>query len=70
MCHAVLKQSQGIRGYDDYEKFREDAGDAVADIVIFCIQMATLLRLDFWTLLSETAEVVMRRKWKKGEDNE
>ncbi len=63
MAKAILKRNQGIRGYDDPEKFRADLGDAFADMMIFGIQACTKSRMDFWTLLLRTAEDVMGRKW-------
>lgn len=63
LCHAILKNAQGIRGMDDREAFRAAAGDALADICIYAIQCATLLRLDFGTLLHRTAEQVLERDW-------
>ena len=64
LAHAVLKHDQKIRGFDNEEKFREAAGDAVADAVVYLNQLCTLLRLDFGTLVSETAQEVMQRNWK------
>ncbi len=64
MARAILKRGQGIRGFDDMEKFKETMGDAIADNVIFSIQACTKSRLDFWTLLCEVASDVMdNRKW-------
>ncbi len=65
LAHAVLKRKQGIRGFDNVEKYREDAADAIADIMVFAMQAATCLRLDAWTNLEETAKKVMGRKWSK-----
>jgi NTP pyrophosphatase (non-canonical NTP hydrolase) len=64
LAHAVLKHSQGIRGMADPEAYREAAGDAIADVAIYAIQLATALRLDFATLLMATAEKVMERDWR------
>ena len=60
--HAVLKNMQGIRGFDNKEKCREAISDAVADITIFIIQLCTTQRIDFETILEKTAEYVMTRK--------
>lgn len=65
ICHAVLKNSQKIRGMADPEKFREVAGDAIADVAVFEIQLCTVLRLDYWTLLTHTANKVMERDFTK-----
>lgn len=67
LAHAVLKHAQGIRGLGDPDAYREAAGDALADVAIYAIQLATALRLDFGALLLATAERVMERKWRKGE---
>lgn len=64
LAHAILKHDQKIRGFDNEEKFREAAGDAVADTVVYLTQLCTLLRLDFGTLVTETAHEVMQRDWK------
>lgn len=65
LCHAVLKRSQRIRGMGDPVAFRFAAGDALADVTIYAMQMATLQRMDLGTLLRATAEVVMQRDWTK-----
>jgi NTP pyrophosphatase (non-canonical NTP hydrolase) len=65
LAHATLKRSQMIRGMEDLEAYRAAAGDAIADIVIYAIQMSTNLRLDFGTLVEQVAERVLRRDWKK-----
>ena len=69
IAHALLKNDQRVRGFDDDEKFREAAGDAVADAVIFLQQLCTLLRLDFGTLVRLTATEVMQRDWKENPTN-
>ncbi len=63
LAHAVLKRSQRIRGMGDPAAYREAAGDAIADVVVYAIQLATALRLDFSVLLAETARRVMDREW-------
>ena len=65
LAHAVLKHSQRIRGLADQDTYREQAGDAIADAVIYAMQLATALRLDFAVLLHETARKVMDRKWRE-----
>ena len=64
LCHAVLKHAQKIRGMGDIEVLREKAGDAVADIAIYAINLCSKLGLDFATLLRETSREVMKRQWK------
>jgi NTP pyrophosphatase (non-canonical NTP hydrolase) len=68
LCHAVLKHTQRIRSLADLESYRTAAGDAIADVAIYAIQMATALRLDFATLLDATAREVMQRNWKADPD--
>lgn len=63
LSHAILKNQQGIRGMDDQAAFKDAAGDAIADTVVYLIQLCTSLRLDFGTLLRETARDVMERNW-------
>ncbi len=65
LCHAVLKRAQRIRGMGDPAAYREAAGDAIADAMIYLIQLCTNLRLDARTLLRGVAEDVMRREWRK-----
>ncbi len=65
LAHAILKHEQRIRGMDDMQAFRAAAGDAVADATVYLIQLCTLLRLDFATLVQKTAEQVMKREWTK-----
>lgn len=65
LAHAVLKHEQGIRGLTSQDAYRAEAGDAVADAVIYLMQVCTALRLDFGTLVTATAENVMRRDWKR-----
>lgn len=61
LCHAVLKSEQRIRGMENAEAFRRAAGDAIADATIYLMQAATVLRLDWGTLVYETARRVMER---------
>jgi len=64
LSHAVLKRAQGIRGMDDEAKFREAAGDAIADVLIYATHACTALRLDFATLYMGTMRKVLERDWK------
>jgi NTP pyrophosphatase (non-canonical NTP hydrolase) len=63
LARAVLKHYQKIRGYDDPKKFLQKAADAIADTAIYSINLSTILRLDYGTLLYQTAEAVMKRDW-------
>lgn len=63
--HALLKHVQGIRGLENREAYLSALGDAIADQVIYLMQLATVNRIDFWTLIRETARDVMKRDWTK-----
>ena len=63
VAHAILKHQQGIRGYDDIEKVRAEVGDAIADIMVYAINLLTTMRLDMGVLFSRTACEVMKRDW-------
>lgn len=68
LCHAVLKNAQGIRGMSDPEAFLEAAGDAIADTAIYLMQLSTSLGLDFGTLVHQTIADVTQRSWKTNPD--
>lgn len=63
LFHAILKHSQRIRSMQDPATFNDAAGDAIADTTIFLMQICTVLRLDFRTLVHGVAEQVLRRDW-------
>lgn len=63
LSHAILKNKQRIRGFDDQDKFLNEAGDAIADMTVFAMQLCTKYRLDFGVLLQETIEEVLKRDW-------
>lgn len=65
LSHAVLKHAQRIRGMGDEALLREKAGDAIADITIFAMNLCSNLGLDYETLVRETARDVMKRDWRK-----
>ena len=65
LSHAILKREQKIRDMKDYDKFISAASDAIADILIYTMNLCTMLRLDFFTLLNETAKKILKRRWKK-----
>lgn len=65
MSHVLLKRLQRIRGFDDLEKTRAEVADAIGDTVIYLTQVATSFRLDFGTVVFETAKEVMHRKWRQ-----
>ena len=55
LAHAVLKNRQKIRGISESE-LKQKAGDAIADCTVFLMQVATHLRIDFETVVIQTAE--------------
>ena len=63
--HVVLNHYQERRGLEDRDKYRAEVADGLADMIIFAHIIATSCRLDFWTIVRETAEKVMQRDWKK-----
>lgn len=65
LAQVLLKRYQGIRGMDDPDTARRAIADALADMVVFGMQVATCFRLDLWTLLEVTANEVMQRDWTK-----
>lgn len=69
LCHAVLKHLQKIRGMEDAERFRVEAGDAAGDIFVYLCQFLTILRIDAGTLFLETARRVMKRDFTKDKMN-
>lgn len=62
LSHALLKNAQGIRGMSD-DDARVAAGDAIADAVVYLIQLCTALRIDFGVLIWRVAETVLGRDW-------
>lgn len=69
LSHAVLKHGQGIRGMDDTAAYKKEAGDAIADIAIYSMNCATGLRLDYETLVFQTAIDVMGRDWTRNKED-
>lgn len=64
LCHAVLKRHQGIRGFDDAEKYATARNQACADL------FARLrLRQGFDADLEETWLKVKQRDWEKNKAN-
>jgi len=62
LCHAYLKNAQGIRNNEDHE-----AGikDAIGDLTIFLISFCSKNNYNFKDVLLETWERVKKRDWKK-----
>ena len=61
MAQAIIKRKSRQRGMENAEAHRIAIADAVADMAIFAIGACTKSRLDFWTIVSETAHEVMSR---------
>lgn len=64
LAHAVLKHAQKIRGMQDEAAYKAAVADAAGDISIYLMNLLTGLRLDFGTIIEETAKRVMKRDWK------
>lgn len=64
MAHAILKCSQGIRGYTK-EKTKKEVFDAAGDIFIYLSNVCTLLGIDFEEAISDTVHKVLQRDWKE-----
>jgi len=67
LYHAALKASQNIRGMDA-ERCKEAIADALADIAIYSMQVATAVGIDYEATVASVAEQVMRRDWRQGGD--
>lgn len=64
LSHVLLNAHQGRRGYDrDREQLRKLIADGLADHGVFAHMVATAMRLDYWTLVHETAREVLGRDW-------
>jgi hypothetical protein len=63
LAHVILKSSQRIRGMENEETCRKAIADGLADVAVFSMQLATVFRLDYWTIVHEVAEEVLRRVW-------
>ena len=63
LAHAILKDSQGIRG--DSQTHRESAADAICDAIIFLTNLATLLDLDLQEEMEKTWQSVKARDWRR-----
>lgn len=62
LCHAHLKQEQGIRNGEDHN---HEIKDALADIFIFCCSYANVRGIDLQDVIEETWAQVKKRDWKK-----
>lgn len=63
LVRAELKHDQGIRGFDDEEKYRAAIEDAVADVIIFLSDYCSVRNLDLQQIMETTWNQVKQRKW-------
>lgn len=61
LCHAVLKRHQGIRGTP--EEHKAAIKDAVADIIIYCADLANAEGFSLEATVSEVWLKVKQRDW-------
>jgi len=66
LCHAVLKQRQGIRIDEDHLAALRDA---VGDIMIYLIGFCNIKGYDLEEILQETWDQVKKRDWQKNKEN-
>lgn len=66
--HAVLKEAQGIRGYQSRELYEEDRDDALADLVIFLLDFCYREGVDFDSVFNRTLAKVLKRDWTEERD--
>jgi len=63
LLHVVLKADQRIRGYDDQDKVRAEAEDAIGDICVYLMGVCDCLGLDLYDCVERTARKVIDRDW-------
>ncbi len=63
LAHCLLKQHQGIRGYDDPAKFAAECRDAIGDTLVFLSQVTEALGWDLQEIAEETVAHVTKRDW-------
>ena len=65
LLHATLKYHQGIRGYDDPNKYERKRDDAVGDIMIYLLDYCSREGIDLMQVTQKTwDEIVKKRNWK------
>ena len=69
LAHAHLKHEQGIRGYLNEAQFREDAGDAIGDIVIYLASYCNTNDFNLSYEVSTAWDKVKERDWQKDPEN-
>lgn len=65
LSHALLKHKQGIRGFEDYDKFMDSVEDSVADLLIFLTGFANECNFDLEDCLSSVWKEVRVRDFIK-----
>jgi len=64
LSHVTLKHHQGIRGYDDEQKYQEERDDAVGDILIYLCDYASREGISLQDALNKTwQKIVKKRNW-------
>ncbi len=61
LAHVVLKRITGTYGFDDAEKYKQKAVDAVVDTVVFGLQVLNELDIDFEEVFPRILEEVVDR---------
>lgn len=64
LCHVTLKRHQGIRGFDDYEKYRICRDHAIAQLMTIIDIIAISEGLILEEILQATWDKVKSRNWK------
>ena len=67
LCHAILKQRQGIRG--SFEEHEANAKDAVGDIIVYLADLCTRRGWDLNDIVNEVWFQVSNRDWTKNKEN-
>ena len=61
LCHAALKQAQGIRTNEDHDK---NIDDAIGDIVIYLMHVCNIRGKFLEDIVENTWSKVSQRDWK------
>lgn len=63
MLHATLKRSQGIRGFDDPEKYKTHLEQGIRDLMEALVYESEILHVDYLEQLNKVASKVLKRDW-------
>ncbi len=69
LSHCVLKRHQGIRGYDENDKYFTERDDALADIMVYLCDFAGREKVDLDYVLNKVWAKVQLRDWQKNKAN-